>query len=125
VAAPPNLISELGKVFLEARWLIKPDTSARENILYKAFRRETQQMTGILKPAVRRKVLRIASMASRRVGEAIGQSIAFAGYREAETTTSCHQVTSAASITISFDRPCSRKSPFETFALLALCILSG
>lgn len=85
-------------MFPEARWLIKPNSGARENFLYKAFCRETQQMTGILKPAVHRKVLRVASMASRRVGEAIGQSFAFTRYREAETTTSCHQVTSAASI---------------------------
>lgn len=71
-------------MFPEARWLIKPDTSARENFLCEALCRETQQMSGILKPAVRRKVLRVTSMAPRRVGKAIGHSIAFARARTAE-----------------------------------------
>src|SRR5271156_5432962 len=58
-------------------------------------------MARILKPTVRRKVLRVASMASRRIGEAIGQSIAFTRDREAEIPTSCYQVSSSTSIAIS------------------------
>src|ERR1019366_9088293 len=111
VAIHPNPVSELWKVFPEAGRTIDLDASALQDFLREALCRKTEQVTNVLKPVVRRKVLRVAPMASRRVGEGVDHGVTFARV-EGSDEVSWHHDTPGATAALLFDRRCvARRSP--------------
>jgi hypothetical protein len=64
-----DFYAEFGKVSLQASTLVDLDIGTLQNLLHEAFRCETDQVAGILKASVRRKVFRVTPVTSGSVVE--------------------------------------------------------